>query len=135
MKLVGYLLFGIVYTFIYVVLAGAATGGGHGNFIVLIPMIPWIFNFVALILLTKLKSEIVRICFVVLMLMYYGFNALILYPASQDIEMVTYPHAESIFIPAAWFLLGQVGIWVLFFREIRNRKIDDLDQRIFPEIE
>ena len=125
MKSFGYILFGLAYTLIYFFLALMSTGGGHGNFIVLLPSITWLFNFVALGLLTKLKSEMVRIYFVVMMFVYYGITLLILYPASKDIKMVTHPHAEGILVPAAWYLLGQLIIWALFYREIKNHKISD----------
>ncbi len=100
MKIIYSVLFAVIYTAGYVFLAALSTGGGHGNFIVLLPITTWLFNFVALFLLYRLENQIVRIFFVVMMLVYYALNFFILIPALSDIYMVTHPHAEGILIPA-----------------------------------
>jgi hypothetical protein len=122
MKIIYGVLFAVIYTTVYFFLAFFSTGGGHGNFIVLLPLTTWLFNFVALFLLARLDSRTIRIFFVVMMLVYYTFNLFILYPALSDIHMVTYPHAEGILIPAVWYLLGQLILWTVFFKEVLNQK-------------
>jgi len=71
MKIIYGILFAVVYTVVYAFLAILSTGGGHGNFILLLPLLTWAFNFVALVLLTRLESQMIRIFFVVMMLAYY----------------------------------------------------------------
>lgn len=122
MKIIYGVLFAIIYTVGYVFLGIMVTGGGHGNFIVFLPVLTWFFNFIALFLLGKLESQRVRIYFVVMMLVYYTINLFILYPAFSDKKMVTHPHASGLLIPASWFLAGQLIIWAIFFKEVIIQK-------------
>lgn len=122
MKIIFYVLFGIVYTVGYFFLAVMGTGGGHGNFILLLPLLPWLFNFVALFLLTRLETQLMRIYFALMMFVYYGLNLLILSSASEDPDMVTFHYPANFLIPAAWFILGQIIIWAIFFKKCINQK-------------
>jgi hypothetical protein len=53
-------LFGLIYTVVYFFLAIMSIGGGHGNFFLLTPVTGWIFIFIALFLLTILRTELSR---------------------------------------------------------------------------
>jgi hypothetical protein len=53
------------------------------------------------------------------MLVYYGWLFFIL-TAAGDKKMITHPYAAQLFIPAGWFLLGQIIIWALFFKKIKE---------------
>ena len=101
MKTTYSILFAVIYTIVYVFLAMLATGGGHGNFIVMVPVnITWILNFAALILLTQLKYKIAKLLFIVIMLGYYVWLFFMLSKASTDKKMITHPHAGQLLIPA-----------------------------------
>lgn len=119
MNLTYSILFGVVYTVGYVFLALLATGGGHGNFISLMFIVTWVFNFAALFLLARLETSIVRIFFVVMMSLYYLINLLILFSASKDEKALTQPLA--LLNPAIWYISGQIFIWAVFFRQIRDK--------------
>jgi hypothetical protein len=121
MKVIKGILFAVIYTVGYVFLAMMVTGGGHGNFIAMLLIPLWIFNFVALILLTWLESKIIQIFFVIMMLLYYAIIFFMLNEAWDDKKAITHPHASGLLIPAIWFLLGQVIIWAVFFKKTRER--------------
>ncbi|MDQ4121131.1 MAG: hypothetical protein M3209_06770 [Acidobacteriota bacterium] len=119
MKLIKGILFCLIYTIGYVFLALASTGGGHGNFIVMVPVnITWAFNFAALILLTQLKYKITQFIFVILMLVYYGLLLFMLAEASTHEKMLT--NYAALLIPTLWFLSGQVIIWAVFFKKLKG---------------
>lgn len=115
----------MIYTVIYFFLAVMSTGGGHGNFFLLAPATGWIFIFIALFLLTRLKSLLIRIFFAVLMLAHYGIILLILLGIKDDI-MEDWNRAagrEGVFITVGFYLLGQLIIWFLFVKSIKNQQV------------
>ena len=118
MNLLNNIIFAIVYTVGYVFLALLSTGGGHGNFITLYLIPTWIFNFVALFLLARLKNRFTKILFVVLMATYYLLNITILINGFYDKEEKIY--TSSLVVPIIWFVAGQLVLWSVFLREIAN---------------
>jgi hypothetical protein len=124
MKIVRNILFGVIYTVIYFFLALMSTGGGHGNFFLLAPLMSWILNFVALILLTRLESLLARIFFVVSMLLQYLITLLILLNVKDHIveDWNRVAGREGIYVTVSFYLLGQIIIWLLFFKSIRNQQ-------------
>ena len=124
MRLLTSIIFGIVYTVGYIYLALIVTGGGHGNFTALLLIPTWIFNFIALFLLTKLKTQMMKVFFIVLMSVYYLVNFLILLGRYTDKETNT--HFSSVAIPIIWYISGQLIIWAVFIRESVNAKSNKL---------
>lgn len=129
MRIIYGILFAIIYTLSYVFVAMLSTGGGHGNFIVMLPVhITWLINFIALILLTQLKHKIMRIVFVVIMAAYY---AALLYMLSNALNDPDIPYKKLVTEPSgvvfstAWFIAGQLIIWALFLRKIVRLKYGD----------
>ena len=119
------ILFGVIYTVIYLYLAIDLAGAGHGTLVFLTPLITWIFIFVALYLLTRLENSIVRVFFVVLMLMHYAITLFFLRGYSLDIDTgllkMWERHPNFILFTIAWYLLGQIMIWVAFLK-VKSRK-------------
>jgi hypothetical protein len=121
MKWIKGISFAVVYTFGFLFLAISATGGGHGNWILLFPIITWVFNFAALILLANLESERRAIFFVVTMLIYYVLTFSLLIAGAGDAETKT--RLDALWLPAVWYFAGQCIIWVVFFQ--KRRKLND----------
>ena len=110
-------MFGFIYTVGYFFLAVLSTGGGHGNFYILLPLIPWLLMFVAIFLFGKLSELLNRIIFVLVMIMHYGIIALLLFSYDfADDKGWTKNHFPY---PAViWYLAGQLIIWTELFNEI-----------------
>ena len=110
-------MFGFIYTFGYFFLAVVSTGGGHGNYYILLPLIPWLLLFVAIFLFGKLNEIVSRIIFVLVMITHYGIILLFLfnYDFTEDKGWTNhyFPYAAVL-----WYLLGQLIIWSEFFNEI-----------------
>jgi hypothetical protein len=125
MKLTYATLFGLIYTVVYFFLAVMSTGGGHGNFFLLTPITGWIFIFIALFLLTRLKSLFSHILFVGIMLAHYLINLLLLLSFKDEIikDWNRVAGRTGIIITIGFYLLGQLIIWFFFFRSIRNQQI------------
>lgn len=104
--------FAFVYTFVYFVLAVLSTGGGHGNFYLLIFAIPWFLNFVALFFVGKLQNQLYRIMFLLVMFAQYLMLMILLmnYQFSEDRG---WKYGPAIF-PLLWYLAGQMFLWVQF---------------------
>ena len=119
------ILFGLIYTLGYFFLAILSTGGGHGNFYLLLPLIPWLLLFVPIFLFGKLNDSVKQIVFVLVMITHYLVSAIFLfnYSFAEDRGWkIRFPY--EVF---AWYLAGQLVIWVNFFDEviINKKKPDD----------
>lgn len=119
--MVSKLLFGIIYTVGYFFVALLSTGGGHGNFYVLLPLIPWLLLFVPIFLFGKLEDLQKRIIFILVLAIHYGLLIMILseYDYSADKGWVNnnFPFPALI-----WYLAGQLLIWTEFFNETFLKK-------------
>jgi hypothetical protein len=124
MKALRNILFGIIYTFIYFLLAIMSTGGGHGNFFLLSPITTCILVFVALYLLAGLESLIARISFVVSMLMHYLVTLILCFDSGVHLveNWNEVPGREGIFVTTGFYILGQLIIWLVFFISLKNRE-------------
>jgi hypothetical protein len=127
MKIIRNILFGVIYALIYFILAIMSTGGGHGNFYLLFPLFTWIFIFIALVLLTRLESVLVRIFFVVLMMAHYVITFVICLGGKEEIikDWNRVHGVETVLFVGGVYLLGQMIIWFVFFNTIRNKKALD----------
>ena len=125
MKLMYAALFGLIYTVVYFFLAVMSTGGGHGNFFLLTPITGWLFIFIALFLLTRLKSLFSHIFFVGIMLAHYLINLLLLLSFKDEIikDWNRVAGRTGIIITIGFYLLGQLIIWFFFFRSVRNHQV------------
>jgi len=129
MKLLYSFLFGLVYTFIYVLLAIGLAGGGHGIFIFLAPLFTWILLFPAFFLLTRLdKGFLYRVFFVVIMLTHYALTLIFLKPLfsfdSDPAAMKIWKYYPGyIIFTVAWYLSGQIIMWTLFFLSSKNQRV------------
>ena len=112
-------LFGIVYTFGYFFLALLSTGGGHGNFYLLSPALPWLLLFIAIFLLGKSDDSQVRIFFCGVMAVHYGLLIFLLSNYSFDEDKGWTRHGLP-YVPIIWYLAGQAIIWAMFFSEMRK---------------
>jgi hypothetical protein len=125
MKVIYAALFGLIYTVVYFFLAVMSTGGGHGNFFLLTPATGWIFIFIALFLLTRLKSLFSHIFFVGIMLAHYLIILLFLLSLNDEItkDWSRVAGREGILITTGFYLLGQLIIWFFFFKSVRNHQV------------
>lgn len=129
MRLKQIILFGLIYTLVYFFLAIGCAAGGHGTLIFFAPLFTWILLFPALFLLTRLNRGFINyILFVVLMLMHYAHIVFFLSPLfSLDIDkgtMKIWEHRpEAILITAAWYLAGQIIIWIFFYNATRKQAL------------
>jgi hypothetical protein len=129
MKIIRNILFGVVYFVIYLFLAVMGTGGGHGNFYLLSPLSTWIFILIALALLTGIKSSLARVFFVVLMTAHYVITFFICLNVKEKIikDWNRASGVETALVVGGFYLLGQLIIWLLFFKSIKNQKAEELD--------
>jgi len=118
-------LFGLIYTVVYFFLAIMSTGGGHGNFFLLTPVTGWIFIFIALFLLTRLKSLFSHIFFVGIMLAHYVINFLLFLSFKDEItkDWSRVAGREGILVTTGFYFLGQLIIWLFFFKSVKNHQI------------
>jgi hypothetical protein len=110
------LLFGFIYTVGYFFPALLSTGG-HGNFYVLLPLIPWLLLFVPIFLFEKFNESANRIIFILVLLLHYGIQ--IVFLSGYDFARVRgwtknyFPYPVVI-----WYAAGQLIVWTQFFNEI-----------------
>ena len=129
------ILFGIVYTLVYAVLAIAMLNPeGTGTGIFLAPLLTWGFLFVVLYLLGRLEGLRTRIFFTLLMAVHYLVNLFLAsnfwdtpynggssaYKGKSSLQGSWEREPYLILFLVAWYLLGQIFIWVIFFREVRR---------------
>lgn len=129
------ILFGIVYTLVYAFLAIAMINPeGTGTGIFLVPLLTWGFLFVVLYLLGRLESLRARIFFTLLMAVHYSVNLLLAsnfwdtpynggssaYKGKSKLLADWEREPSLILFLVAWYVLGQVFIWVMFSREVRR---------------
>jgi hypothetical protein len=127
------ILFGVIYSLVYAFLAIALINPeGTGSGIFLIPLITWFFLLVVLYLFGRLESSRNRIFFIVFMLAHYITNFVlaqsvwnhsywdISYKGKSRLT-ATWEHEPSIiFFLITWYLLGQLIIWIIFYKEVKN---------------
>lgn len=113
------LLFGVVYTVGYFFLAILSTGGGHGNFYLLSPALPWLLLLIAIFLFGKLNDLQMRIFFCGVMAVHYGLLVFLLSNYSFAEDKGWSRHGLP-YVPILWYLAGQGIIWMVFFSETRN---------------
>lgn len=112
------IIFAIVYTFVYFFLAVMSTGGGHGNFYLLLPALPWLFPLIAICFFGKLNNKFNRILFVMFMTAHYVILFALLFSYSFESDRgLKYGVA---FAPLIWYLAGQLVIWVTALTEIKE---------------
>jgi len=103
-----------------------STGGGHGNFYILLPLIPWLLLFAALFLLGKLNDLVKLIAFVLVMAIHYGVIIILLagYDFADDKgwNKHHFPYFTII-----WYLGGQIIIWLMFAVEVNQIKGEEAD--------
>jgi hypothetical protein len=126
-----WVIFGIVYTVVYFPLAVIginAEGKGTGAF--LVPILTWIFIFGALYVSGRPDKLRNRIFFFAFMLTHYLVTASFipdLFTEPRDTE-TGFWHTwemsrEYIFVTAAWYLLGQIIIWIAYVRKISRERL------------
>jgi hypothetical protein len=122
MKTLRNILFGVIYTGIYSFLAIMSTGGGHGNFFLFVPITTCILVLIALFLLTRLEGFTARLFFVVLMLMHYIVTFLLLLDIRDSIaeDFNRVAGLGSIFVTSGTYLIGQLIIWIAFFKSVKT---------------
>ena len=111
------ILFGLIYTIGYFLLALLNTGGGHGNFYLFSPFLPWFLIILAIALLGKLNNLTMRVFFGVAMLMHY-VTLIIILMNYNFLDDEGWTHKSAPAAPLIWYLLGQIIIWLLYYSEI-----------------
>lgn len=122
--------FGGIYSVVYGLLAFLNVGPeGQGTIIFFAPLIPWFLLCISLFMLDKLGDLRNKIFFVGVMILHYGLTLLFLYPAStssyrgkSDWERGL-EQPGLLAITTAWYLLGQLFIWMAFFKGVRNKEV------------
>ncbi len=135
MKTSNKILFGVIYTLVYAFFAIAMINPeGTGTGIFLVPLLTWGFLFVVLYLLGRLESLRARIFFTLLMAVHYLINLLLInnfwntpYSGGSSADkgkstlLASWDRETNIILfLVAWYVLGQVFIWVKFFKEVRS---------------
>ncbi len=126
MKIGHVILFGVIYTLVYVYMALGLAGAGHGTFIFFGPLLTWLLLCIALYLLTRLEGTKSRIAFFVLMFIHYAFTLFFMRGFPYELDEGTlkmwnrYPY--YMLFAAGWYLIGQVLIWLIFYKALKNRK-------------
>lgn len=118
MKLWQKFTFLVIYTIFYFVIALAGTGGGHGNYYLLLPAVSWIFILPPIFFLGKLRSALFKILFLMFMTAHYLLLVILLlnYDFAEDRGMKFGPA----WVPIAVYLFGQGIIWISFVNELMN---------------
>lgn len=122
------ILFGVIYTLVYAFLAIALINPeGTGTGIFLIPLITWFFLFVVLYLLSRLESLRNRIFYIVLMLAHYITSFVLAhivwndsYKGKSRLSGTWEREPDIILFLVTWYLLGQLIIWIIFFKGLKN---------------
>ena len=110
-------IFAGAYTVVYTFLALMASGGGHGSVIVTIPLLTWVFFFIAIVVFDKFGRGL----FYILMALHYSFVFLIMRGLSVsgfDPNEVKYwnRYPGVILLTAGVYLTGQIVAWVWFYK-------------------
>jgi hypothetical protein len=121
-------LFTIIYTVVYLFLAiGSVNPEGTGTAIFFAPFITWLFLFVVLYLSSRLEDFRNRILFVLLMMAHYLVNIYFIFAVWDDsykgesrLARMWELQPKFILLTVTWYLLGQLIIWILFFKSIKN---------------
>ena len=120
------IIFGFIYTAGYLLLAVLSTGGGHGNFYILLPLIPWLLLFAALFQLGKLNDLVKRIAFVLIMAIHYGIIIMLLAGYDFADDKGWNKHYFP-YLPVVWYLGGQIIMWRMFAVEVKQIKGEETD--------
>jgi hypothetical protein len=98
---------------------------GRGTSIFFAPWLPWVFLFIALFLLHVSESKIVIF---IMMIAHYGLTLICLsnywndsYRGKSSFMLGWEGQRGLMIITFAWYLLGQIIIWVMFFKMQRNQ--------------
>ena len=122
------LIFGLIYTTVYVALAFWPRGPGrYGSAFFLAPLLPWILILVALNLSTNLMDLRNRVYFVAVLFFHYFItfvSVLIGFGDRWEHYFAEYWKEHFIFalFTIGWYLLGQIFMWTAFFVNFENRK-------------
>ncbi len=128
MKLWKLILFIIVYTLGYFLVALNVVGmEGRGPTICFSPFspfgLPWLLLIVAIYLLSHRSSSNIRLFFVSLMVGHYAItaaNAIATTPfgnnETEALNRVMEMRPDSIYYALAWYVVGQVIIWLVFIK-------------------
>ncbi len=127
--------FGIVYTLVYAFLAIAMINPeGTGTGIFLVPLLTWGFLFVVLYLSGRLKDLQARIFCILLMAVHYLINFSLIsnfwntpYNGGSSADkgksslLASWEREpNTILFLVAWYVFGQIFIWAMFIREIKD---------------
>ncbi|MDM7922883.1 MAG: hypothetical protein QUS14_11330 [Pyrinomonadaceae bacterium] len=123
MKRFRFIILGVVFSVIYLILAVGGSGLGHGTYIFFVPAWPYGLGLLVYPLLLHLvgiaETARDRLVFLVLILSHYGIIAYLLvqrWPAEADsIAKVWSVEPINIVLPAIWFLFGHLALWTAFF--------------------
>ncbi len=107
-------------------MAVLSTGGGHGNFYILLPLIPWLLLFIAIFLFGKLNDLVKRIIFVLVLIAHYGIIMIFLmnYSFTEDKGWTKHYFPYTAII---WYLAGQIIIWLVFLNELVQSKSEKVN--------
>lgn len=124
--------FGLIYSLVYFFLALDVVGmEGRGPLIFLAPLrpfgLPWIMLLTALFLSRHLYSLRNVILWVLLMLSQYAISSYYLIPylrfdspEGEALMRIMNLRPEAVYYALAWYVFGQLIIWILFFMQLRK---------------
>jgi hypothetical protein len=134
MKTIYKILFGVIYTLVYAFLAIVLINPERtGTGIFLAPLLTWGFLFVVLYLLSRLESLRARVFFTLLMAVHCLVNLFLAsnfwntpyngnssaFKGKSSLLAAWEREPSIILFLVIWYLLGQVFIWLMFFKEVR----------------
>lgn len=133
MKLQHLVIFGLLYSLAYIFFALNVVGmEGRGPLIFLAPLsplgLPWIVLLVALFVLSNIVSGQRVVLFIIFMLVHYVMSLYSAFSFLQDngssevdaFTRIMNLRPYAVYFTLAWYLLGQVIIWMRFVICIRN---------------
>lgn len=113
-----------IYTAVYVVLAADLTGAGHSTFIFFAPLPTWILGLLALALCSRLANPTVRVMIPILLIVQYlVIAASVISYVNDGSELLSrrwHMSPDYVVGTIIWYCLGQLGIWAVFFWELRR---------------
>lgn len=125
------ILWGVVFAGIFLFLAFRAAGYGHGSYIFFSAAMPYglgLLIYPMLFVLTEyFDSAVFKVIFFLTVIVHYVITiAFVLLWWHEDVPYLIKTWSvspTSILLPLIWYLLGQVFIWLLFFKSFNLKEM------------
>lgn len=128
------IIIGFVFAGVYLFLAYAAAGFGHGTYIFFSVVMPYGLGLLVypglFVLADYLYSNTIKLIYLTTMVVHYSLTVFFIILWWEDgfpyIIKVWSVSPFIILLPIIWFLLGQTFIWFLFFKNLNIEEIEEM---------